>query len=680
MSSLSQDREIKVVKILDPRMNIHEKQYFTFVDGGNSIVPRTYPAGSHSNSESTWEVTAPSMMTIVDRRIRYGTTINCLFSGDSGDDNMGLLQTGYDAPRAYPIISILETLKAQINTLERSLSVRKIVKPMLNYNASQDLLLGYTSTTPCMLDQSQDYSQLDNTNRNPLNSYQDSTVGVVEPRGAFPMEIVSNTRYAAEVNFTVELDLYLPPFLYGTQELAEGFIGVQNMTFSFIYSSLLEKLIWSHSDGSPVSSFSLDTVTIGTPTLSFLYITPDQNALREGKKISMMKRQEYPIKDIVAYPNDYASIAPDETVTISTSAVQLKAMPNRVVMFGRRKDIDLDINKADNYLIISNVNIFCDNVDNLLAGATQRDLYRMAKKNGLDQSWPQWSGEDMHMLSGSDDLVVNGNSAPLALEFGTDIALNSGVVPGSKGTYQFAITATLTNKHPTDSFAFTFYFIMIYEGLYTIVDGEASATFSILSEADVARARQMPGLDYNSMLKMSGGKSIFNRLGRKVPAFLRKAIKVGRKVAPVVTELASDLGYEIPYQKQIRALNKASKALGYGLQPLGGAREKKARPARKLPPASSPIGRQFRAWLDGRSASISNYEDYLAYRRARSERTRCGPKKIKAPPKPRKPRAKKSAKPKGPPKKRGRKPKGGIVVGGDLVPRSELERILAEEY
>jgi hypothetical protein len=85
------------------------------------------------------------------------------------------------------------------------------------------------------------------------------------------------------------------------------------------------------------------------------------------------------------------------------------------------------------------------NVSGVLSTLSQYDLWLLCEKNGLKQSWPMFSGQNINIYAkaldtgGSYLMNVRGPSAPLCLEFGSDIQLLNEDYPGKQGTWNFQI-------------------------------------------------------------------------------------------------------------------------------------------------------------------------------------------------------------------------------------------------
>ena len=649
---------LRPVKIMDPLVDVKESRMYGVLQGGQRVSYRNFISTSFSNNNAVFSCPPPSPNIFVDRKVEIKMNVNIQFTGDAGAGNV-LLNSGYDALRSYPVSSILETLNLQINNNTVSINIRDIIKPLLHYNQCQQLTEYNLSTSPVLQDRSQTYESLSNSNMNPLKSYQDSSFGSITGRGAFPMEIVSNTQTSAEVNVELTEELYISPLSFGTRQEMEAFIGVQTFQVTFNWASNLQNLIWSHNPDL-VSNFSVSSVTLREPSLLFKYITPNNLEI-------LPAHREYEYFELQRYPTNVGSLAPGVQSRVSSSNIQLNSVPRQIYVFARRQNSELDIDKTDSYLAIQNISINWDNRSGLLSNASPQDLYRLSVKNGCNLSWNEWSGQTMHLLTGGQDVETVGAGSVLCIEFGTDIGLSDNMAPGINGTFQLQYEVTLENVHPTDTFGVTLYTVIVSEGIFVIEANSSFSQIGVISNRDILLSRQQEGINYNDLSMMSG-TSFFGRLRKNFPKYLRSGMKFARKTLPVAEKLASDLGHSLPYGPQVGAVLDASKALSYGY--AGGALVGGAlKTVNKLPPAGSKIGRAFSSYAKKNKIkkTVDNYNAFrvIYYKQSATQRKQM----VQVAKLPKNRACRYTV-------RRPRKKKGGALVGGEYINREELEDAL----
>ena len=225
-------KPLKTVQVLDPLIDLNEEKVYAILRGGSEVSYRTVTSTSYSNSAAQFTAPPPSPGVIVDRKIYMRMPVTIDFVGVSGGAGQSLLQSGYDAFRAYPISSIMNVLNVMINNNSVSINMSDTITALLRYHNPNILKEYEYCLSPAMMDQSQNYIDLANTIRNPLSYYGDSNDGDVEGRGAFPYTVFNNSETTAQVQAVLTEPLFLSPLIFGKGDRS-GFIGVQNLSFTF---------------------------------------------------------------------------------------------------------------------------------------------------------------------------------------------------------------------------------------------------------------------------------------------------------------------------------------------------------------------------------------------------------------------------------------------------------------
>ena len=191
----------------------------------------------------------------------------------------------------------------------------------------------------------------------------------------------------------------------------------------------------------------------------------------------------------------------------------------------------------------------------LLASASQQQLYNISKKNGVDLSFPEWSGNTplvglSNMEAGISgffsSVAPNGFQATglvgsvLCLDFGVDIGLSDIHAPGQLLNSQLQITADFVNINQADTFMFTMYIVTVSEGIWTVENLNSINQIGVLSKEDVLNATRNPAIDYKSTDNIYGGDFVgkVKSAGKKVLAGLKSALPYARDVASVIGTVA----------------------------------------------------------------------------------------------------------------------------------------------
>ncbi|MCS7318261.1 MAG: hypothetical protein NZZ41_08165, partial [Candidatus Dojkabacteria bacterium] len=164
-----------------------------------------------------------------------------------------------------------------------------------------------------------------------------------------------------------------------------------------------------------------------------------------------------------------------------------------------------------------------DNRSGILSTLNQFDLYQICQKNGLKQSWANFNGEPVSVFNQGIYKVFAGASAPLALDFGTDIPLLNEDFPGKKGTWNFQCTITAINTRDLDaSFLPQIDVIVIYTGRIDIINGTVTQTIGIDPGTSITTFNKVSyPIDIDIY---SGGKIDLGSLLASIPGRLLKGV------------------------------------------------------------------------------------------------------------------------------------------------------------
>jgi len=553
---------LSIAEIVDPITNIDSSRVYGVLRGGQIVQERSYDTTDFSNSQMSFTINPNSLNTVIDRNIKVKVPVTIDFVGTTtGGGN--LLETGYDAFRANPISSITQNLEVKINGTTTSIRLADTKDILLNYNTGYDVRNRDYSTSPSMQDQYQRYDAQAGNLRNPLSGYGDS---YEIARGAFNYTSFANTTTTGQIKAVLVEPMFLSPFVFGHQSRA-GFYNISQMVFSFNFISDLTR-IWSHAVGGG-ATFSSITVTIEKPSMLVKQISPRTDQVIPRSLI-------YPYYEVVSHvtrsSNNYA---PNDVNTEISQSIQLNSVPRRMYICMRRNKADRYGSSGylytDSYFAVDQL-IVEYGTKNLLSAAKPQDLYKMSIKNGYSSSWERFSGGLTYDL-GATNTPYGTSSAPVCIEFGTDIALGSLSAPGLLDKQQLQITGQFRNVNQTDTINQPEMVVLIvYEGIFTIQPEMTSKQIGILSQKDVLNAGDRPKLDYFESQDAYGGNFFsglkklfkgFTQSGKKVfdhlPEIVEKAtpiVKTIMKEAPALLPLIglglSDVELERAYTKHMR--------------------------------------------------------------------------------------------------------------------------------
>lgn len=551
-------KETPSYQVYDPRVRINTKRSYIVEKGGQSISYVPQSTQSFSNSQITFTVIPPSNKVIVDRHMRIQIPVQLVFAGADQGGPILQLNGGLNAFRAYPISSVISNIAFTLNNAQFSYVMNDSVDALLHYHNFNEQVFLDNSMSPSMPDQSQAYSDLTGSSRNPLNNYQDSGFWS-DGRGSFNsfLTVSSNTNTAATVSALLTEDIYLSPLLFGRNE-ASGFIGVNSLEFTISLGDLSR--MWSH-NSSGFTFSAPPTVTIsGNPQLLVAFISPQLD-------VPIPREISYDYQQVINYPTQVGSVLSGANFSITNNNIQLSYIPKMVYLFVRRQNADKTYLTTDTFARINSVSVNFANRTGILASATEQDLYGIAVKNGCKLSYPQW-----HNFVGS----------VLCFRPSEDWGLSPLEAPGLAnfaGNLQITVNGTNLSS---GAITYTMFLVVVNDGAITIADGNVIPQLGVLTAQDVLDSPALPILDKLPLQSIYGGDflSSLKHFGEQVLSGVKKALPyvkqaydIGKEVYPIVKPLLSAAGGEL-----------VEEGYGNGLQ-MGGRRVSKAQLRQRHMPA-----------------------------------------------------------------------------------------------
>jgi hypothetical protein len=158
---------------------------------------------------------------------------------------------------------------------------------------------------------------------------------------------------------------------------------------------------------------------------------------------------------------------------MTSNSIQLQSTPHLVYIGISKLTSTRTRNDTDSFIPIIGINLTWTNQSGILSTLTQEDLYLLSVKNGLKQSWAMFSGRPFishGKFLDSNQLytkTIHGPSAPLCLEFGSDILLLPEGYPGKNNVWNLQIQVTCQNNRD-QPFIPQMDIVFVYHGYMTI--------------------------------------------------------------------------------------------------------------------------------------------------------------------------------------------------------------------
>ena len=568
---------LHLVQSIDPRLDIEKlsKLLYPVETTGTDNLFRFFPINNITPSGFTVSANPSNNQVFVDKKIYNQIKFILTFIGQSAGAGINLLQCAglpttltalqnagntayYDAPRAYALSNTMSNVAISLNGSKVDTNLQQYIRALTRYGNNvqcQDQDLGYS---PTMLDQSQQYSDLDGFARDPLRGYGDNPYQC--PRGGFINALVTrndSTGLAGDVAI-VELTLMEPVYLSPMSNACDGdepgFVQLNTITETVTFSGRginnqgLVSTLWSHSteSKSTFSSFNV-TTPVGSSNLIYLEVQPPLEMI---------------IPKTIVYPYVepyYLQTEKGNTIVSGTSAnvvfdnVQLSSIPERVYIWATKRDQDYTWTDTDTYLGIDLLNITFNTKPGIVSTAEREQLYNISVRNKTNSNYRQF---------------IQDVGSVVCLRFGQDIPLNNLLAGGSRGSYNFTGNVTLKNNYAVNVIP-SINFLFIYSGTFTISNGRCIKNIGLLTDYDVLTTKQQNEMPIPSPPPYNALGSGRLQGGISWGDFLSFAKKVGRAGINAAKFVVPKLAPE--FSPVVTAADILAKKAGFG-SAVGGKR------------------------------------------------------------------------------------------------------------
>ena len=540
MATTNSIRQLKLENALDPRLEFlsysQDKLKWAIFKGATNNNYVIQQANSYSGSGVNWSFNTQSEQVAIDRRMYAEVQFKITFTGTS-PVGQPLLNSNHDAPRAYPLASITNSLKATINGSSVEVQYADALQAMLRYNTDWEQTQYDMSGTPDYLDNYQSYADATASAQNPLGDYANSAFR--RGRGAFRVDSITNpvsvdgiTPTTSVVLFTVIEPLLLSPFLYRSEKLDAGLIGVRNMTVQYSFLAGQLERVWSHDASNPGVNITSVLTEIGAnsgttnPKLHILYLTPP---VLDSSMVPANIVYDYVKTD--TYVNDMnASLASGATQSFVNNAIQLSTVPKAIYIYACLPNSQKDYTTTDTFFKINSISLQYLNTSGQLSSASSWDLFQLSVKNGCKLTWEEWQGQTNNYSTGA-NIGLCGGVLKIDVE---DLAIPDNVASGMNLASQLAYTINLTNVS-AQAKAVQLVTVLVYEGLMNIstVDGNMITEIGVINTRDVLETRMSGNwVHYSKKLDLVGGS-----FWGKLKSFGRDVLEGVKQVLPVASQV-----------------------------------------------------------------------------------------------------------------------------------------------
>lgn len=546
--------KMQVTKVLDPRLAVNERTDLLALGGSQYVNAIRYPVNSLSNSSITINANPNSYKNVVDPNIQ----LHCRFSIRAVGTNTStepLFVSGCAAPAFMPLRQIITNEVLSINGTSSPINNPHLFFPHIatHYSDPESLDREFSLTTS-MRDQSSTFlsmPQAATSIRNPLS--QDFQQTLVCPRGAHPgYTVTTNEAGGTESVATLDVSepLIVAPCAFGKGSFnKQGMINIQNLVYTATLANLNKIMNFGGYTVDPLTGYlTMAPASGGLITITALEVNMIQCELlmfnftvfEQIPRPLLFTQGWAQVQDINFTQN--TALAPGQSVNLTLQTQTLSSIPRSVYIFApAMPDGYTQTNRLQSgtvptaCLSIGNfkgnsdqypLNVTFDNIQQCQS-LTVMDLYKISKKNGVQDSFAEFLG-----LGGV------GAGSLIKLNFQEDITLSSpNLAVGVSGKFQMNISLDVFNQTARTLPNVTLHAVFVYDGLIqTTGDGSTVMKQASFTEQEVAA---IP-FDYNVRFKPTreifGGASFWEKL-KSVWAPINKTLKDTKFLSTVTSAI-----------------------------------------------------------------------------------------------------------------------------------------------
>ena len=527
------DREIEIIKVLDPRLAFNAQSHKVLaLNGASYINSVAYPVNSLSQSSIVIQCNPASANVAVDSNFLLHMAFTIEVSGTNTSAQPLLIPSMY-GPSFLPIRKIVTSEALAINGTTSQIQNPHLFFPQMvgSYDASMNGAIdGEWSTTPSFPDQSSDFLTLPQSAfslRSPLAGTIDQTL--ITPRTAFAgWKVVSNEAGATSATFTLDCAeaLIMSPLHFGQGSFES--VAMTNIN-NLLYTANIANLNKVLSIAYPVDPLS------GLPFYApvgggLIEITNVQVSVNLAELLifqySLTPDVPRPIKLINGYSEviDYNTTNQQPLVrggsaTLTLANQTFGSVPRSVYIFVPSQPDSftqtslpsactattsyLQFGGAGGFVGNSSFHPLSINFNNVTQSQTfnMYDLYKIARKNGCVQDFSEFVG-----LSDTGG-YSNGIGTCLKLNFGEDIVLGEdGISVGTTGKFNFTAQLSVYNQTKHDLDAVTLHCVVVYDGYQTInADTQTMNHQASFTASEVMSIPLNPDIKFKPVRQIFGG-------------------------------------------------------------------------------------------------------------------------------------------------------------------------------
>lgn len=606
---------VKLANSVSELLKYNTSEVLAIPQGPIQTLWTNQQATSYNPAGQTHTIQMPSPTTSLDRRMYLKNKLRLTFTG-STPDGSNLLKSGYDAPRAFPVMSSVNTMQLSINNSTITSYHQQTLQAYLRIGETVAFADAW-SLAPTMLDKQQNYN--DSLNVNPAfedlvgndnNSLSKGPKDVngQRPRGNSWFEVISNGPSEAVVILTTFEPLLMSPFT--ATDGSDALVGIDRIQLTINFQNPTR--FWSHNAMAANQSKNM-TYTWAYEEAPALYYQQFVNP--EAGLIPAALTFPYSTHSYITNPIADAFDTPNDVRTITTQSYNLNRIPDAIYVYAERTPTYQHMSDTNTYALIESIEFQFDTQSAMNTGLVPEQQWIISRDSGVAGTF-----QDQSQNTGTIVRVIPGITFPLA---------DPSLAPGVLGNHTITMKVTIRNidrntysGNPSTqplTAPRKWNLVTIYQNkeLITISPNRMDISGPLLTEETVLEARDA-GLVVESndptdtsmraggcgatcgrnmpigYMKMVGGKNTWKKIARIGKSAWKGAKKLGlHKPVQRVANRLLDAGVQGLNRIADRGVGLIDAAVG----PTGGyygggeaAPANPVRPSQSLPAWSSHVG------------------------------------------------------------------------------------------
>ena len=549
--------DFKTTLVTDSAIALQEEATYKVTQGAAAKTFQQFIATTFSNSQLSFVIQCPNESVIIDRKPLIQGTIQAYVRITNVPVNSPPCNWAQDISfQAFPLTHLQTNATCLINNTNVSCQINDVIDPVLRMNDSREQYR-WSAYTPSYPDSSY-YNYVDgvNANNNALAGYTNTSYDVDQvPRGAFPAT-VSITQYNAagapvagnpidsadvtnffivQVTATFTEPVFLSPFSWAEASFnSQGLCGINTLNFQFTLDAGLNRLFsvanrgYTYTKGAGVYATGATSIWASQPQMLLQFLTSSPTQLLPTKNV--VPYGQYDVYKTVQGGN----IAAGATITQTSNNIQLSFVPDLLFIFARVPIAQQTNLNSASFFKINAISLTFSNISGILSGAQSQDLYEICLKNGLNMSWPEWSGLAQVEVGGNNFAAsqVPTTGSILVLNPSLDMGISSSTLTnGSIGQFNLQYRLTFTNQS-ADAQPWEIVTIAFQTGIFVSSNGQSVQNLGLITKQlclDTFEEQARDPLTSREVQRMVGGS--IDHMGSVAPMHhVLKALKSHRQM------------------------------------------------------------------------------------------------------------------------------------------------------